>query len=55
MQTSKVFVANNFSKIILCPHGQGGWGIEAVWTFCRQGEGQILASLCGRLWWTAPN
>jgi len=43
---------SDFSKFIVCPHGQRGL------SHCRQGEGgggQFFAILCWRLLWTAPN
>jgi len=36
---SAVFGAKNvgFFEFMVCPHGQGGKGVEPVRTFCRQG------------------
>jgi len=41
---------------MIYPHGQGGKGVESVWTFFGQGgrRDQFFAILCGRLLWTAP-
>jgi len=42
-----------FLKFIICPHGQGGRGIEPVMTFCgEENRDQFFAILCGRLLWT---
>jgi len=30
--------ASNFSKFLVCPHGQKGKGVDPVRIFCRQGE-----------------
>jgi len=40
----------DFSKFLMCLHGQEREGVEPVRT--RGGGGQFFASLCG---WTAPN
>jgi len=57
MQTSALFGAktSDFSKFMVCPHGQGG-GDEPVRTFFGQGErgSQFFADSCGRPLWTAP-
>jgi len=37
MHTFEVFVVNDFSKIIVCLHGQGQREIETVRAFCGQG------------------
>jgi len=34
--------ATNFSKFIVCPHGQGGEEVEPVQTVCGQGEGGVI-------------
>jgi len=55
MRTSALLGAktSDFSKFMVCPHGQGG--IETVRTFCGQGGGdQFFVILYGRLLWTAP-
>jgi len=42
MRMSALFGAKNsdFSKFMVCPHGQGGKGIEPVRTFSGQTEGE---------------
>jgi len=57
MWTSALLVqkTSDFSKVMVCQHGQGG-GEEAepVRTFFGQaGRGQFFAILCGRPLWTA--
>jgi len=57
MQSAHFLVQKHFglSKFMVCPHGQGRKGIEAVRTFFGHGKGsQIFAILCRRLLWTAP-
>jgi len=57
MRTSVLFGAKtlDFSKFMVCPHGQEVRGIEPVRTFCGQGGGgQFIAILCGRLLWITP-
>jgi len=50
-----MFGTSDFSKYMVCPHGQGG-GVEPVRTFCGEGKrGSIFAILCGRPLWMAPN
>jgi len=53
MQTSTLF-SSDFSKFMVCPHGQRE--VELVRTFFGQGgkEFQFFANLCGRILWTAP-
>jgi len=42
--------SSDFSKFMVCPHGQGGM------SQCEQGGGgQFFGILCGRLLWTIPN
>jgi len=46
---SELIVAKDLLKIVMCPHGQGGWAeIEAVPTFFTQGEKGI--NYCDFLW-----
>jgi len=57
MPTSTLFGAktSNFSKFMVCSHGQGKGRFEPVRIFCEQGGGgQYFAIFCGRLLWTAP-
>jgi len=44
---------SDFSKFMVCPHGQGGRGFEPVRTFCEQGD-QFFAFMCRRPLWMAP-
>jgi len=42
---------------MVCPHGQGGRGVEPVRTFCGKGRGeagQFFAILSGRPLWIVP-
>jgi len=44
---------SDFSKFVVCPHGQERREVEPVRTFSGQG-GQFFAMLCRRPLWTAP-
>jgi len=45
----------DFSKFMVCPHGQEKEGLSQRGHFADKGEGgQFFAILCGRLLWTAP-
>jgi len=48
------FFRMDFSKFMVCPHGQGGRGLSQCGHFETRGEGQFFVILCGRLLWTAP-
>jgi len=44
----------DFSKFIVCPHGQGGEGLSQCGHFAdKEGGDQFFSILCGRLVWTA--
>jgi len=44
---------SDFSKFMVCPHGQGGIGVEPVRTFCGQGGmGSIFCDFVRTKLWT---
>jgi len=57
VRTEEEQKTSDFSKFLVCLHGQEGRGLEPVRTFFGQGgmKCQFFAILCGRLLWTAPN
>jgi len=47
---------SDFSKFIVCPHGQGGRGLSQCGNFVDNGRGgQFFEILCRHPLWTAPN
>jgi len=48
MRTSTLFgvKTSDFLKFMVCPHGQGGGGVEPVQTFCGQGGGINFSRFC---------
>jgi len=57
MRTSALFGAKtpDFSKFMMCPHGQGERGLEPVRKFSDKGRGQFFKIFCGRPLRTAPH
>jgi len=57
MRAFELFGAKNlrFSKLMVCPHGQGGWTSADILQIGGGRGGQFFAILCGRLLWTDPN
>jgi len=60
MRTSTLFGVKNsdFSKFMVCPHGQGERGSRQYGHFSDKGRvhgGQFFTISCGRLLWTALN
>jgi len=47
---------SDFSKFMMCPHGQGERGVKPERTLCGQGGEAVnfFALLCGRPLWTVP-
>jgi len=56
MRTFALFGAKNFdfSKFLVCPHGQGKDGVEPVRTFFRQGEGVNFSRFCADVFYGRP-
>jgi len=56
MRTSALFGAktSDFSKFMVCLHGQGGDGVDQVLTFCGQGGGVNFLQFCADVFYGRP-
>jgi len=47
--------SSDFSKFMVCPHGQGGREVEPMRTFCGQrGRGIIFSRFCADIFYGGP-